>query len=208
LGPDGDSAAEGAGPDALEGCFLNSYITLALRCAAVLAAVLVLLPPAGADVFKRRAKPMEVYPQVPPPAKTPDVGGPAPSDRLFDSRRLEGTGTLLLGDIMNLVRQSSRLADEVTSALRDVKKQASEIVCIGKRMDGGWQYLAGARVQPYICKIGDRWLELGADPVVRGARGETYVALSEVARKNARSVKESNPRWTWTSEKPRAWFLE
>jgi hypothetical protein len=142
------------------------------------------------------------------PAKPPQADtAPAP-DVVFDSRRLEGTGTLLLEEIMGLVRQSPRLMDEVQSALRDINKTAQDITCIGKRIDGRWRYLAGARVQPYICGIGERWLEISADLRVSGARGESYVTVSDVAIKNAKAVKETNPRWTWTNTKPRDWFLE
>ena len=63
-------------------------------------------------------------------------------------------------------------------------------------------------MQPYICRIGERWLEISADLRVNGARGESYVTVSDVAMKNAKAVKETNPRWTWTNTKPRDWFLE
>ncbi len=32
--------------------------------------------------------------------------------------------------------------------------KAQDIICIGRRIDGTWKHLAGARVQPYACKIG------------------------------------------------------
>jgi hypothetical protein len=187
---------------------VRSYVSVALRCTVLLTAFLILLAPAGADVYKRRSKAMDSQPQPPSLSRTPDAATPVPPDRVFDSRRLEGTGTLLLEDIMGLVRQAPRLSDEVASALRESNKASRDIACIGKRIDGGWRYLAGARVQPYICKIGDRWLQIDADPVVRGARGETYVTVSDIAKKNAKAIRESNPRWNWTTTKPREWFLE
>jgi hypothetical protein len=43
---------------------------------------------------------------------------------------------------------------------------------------------------------------------VRGKGGESYAIVSDVAMKNARSTKETNPRWSWTDQKPKDWFLE
>jgi len=133
---------------------------------------------------------------------------PAPTDTLFDSRRLEGTGTLPLYEIMTLVRQAPRLHDEVETALHALNKTPQEITCIGKRVGGRWRHLAGARVQPYTCRIGDQWLEISADLRITGSRGEGYQMDSDVAAENAKEIKETNPRWNWTNEKPPHWFLE
>jgi hypothetical protein len=185
---------------------VNFHVSVALRCTVLLTAFLILPAPADADVYKRRSKAMDGQPQPPSLSKTPQAVTPVPPDRVFDSRRLEGTGSLSLQDIMGLVRQAPRLSDEVASALRESNIVSKDVGCIGKRIDGGWRYLAGARVQPYICKIGDRWLQIDADPVVRGARGETYVTVSEIAKQNAKAIRESNPRWNWTTTKPRDWL--
>ena len=130
------------------------------------------------------------------------------SDTLFDSRRIEAVGTLLLDDIMPLVRQAPRFKDEIGSALRQAKAKAQDVICIGRRIDGSWKHLAGARVQPYVCKIGERWLEITAELRISGARGERYSTVSDIAAQNARTIKETNPRRTWTTIKPRDWLLE
>lgn len=145
-------------------------------------------------------------PKAPQPAPAPPAP-PPPADTLFDSRRIEGVGTLALAEIMRLVRQNQRLRDEVDAALREAAKSADEITCIGKRI-GNWKYLAGARVQPYTCKIGERWLEITADLRVSGAGGEHYSTVSDIAAQNATRVSETNPRWTWTDTKPSNWPLE
>ena len=131
-----------------------------------------------------------------------------PSDTLFDLRSIEAVGTLLLDDIMPLVRQAPRFKDEVGSALRQAKAKAQDVICIGRRIDGSWKHLAGARVQPYACKIGERWLEITAELRISGARGERYSTVSDIAAQNARTIKETNPRWTRTTIKPRDWLLE
>jgi hypothetical protein len=127
---------------------------------------------------------------------------------MFDARGIDGTGTLLLQDIMGLVRQAPRLQSEVDAALRQINKTAAEVTCVGKRIDGRWRYLAGARIQPYACRFGERWLEINAELRVLGRRGESYEKVSEPAMKGARVVRETNPRWNWTTEKPRDWFLD
>ena len=131
-----------------------------------------------------------------------------PSDALFNSRRIEAVGTLLLDDIMPLVRQAPRLKDEVGSALRQANVKAQDVICIGRRIDGTWKHLAGARVQPYVCKIGERWLEITAELRISGARGERYSTVSDIAAQNARTIKETKPHWNWVSIKPRDWLLE
>jgi hypothetical protein len=131
-----------------------------------------------------------------------------PSDTLFDSRSIEAAGTLVLDDIKSLIRQAPRLKDEITSALRNAKTTARDVVCIGRRIDGSWKYLAGARVQPYVCRIGERWLEITAELRISGASGEHYSTVNVLAAQNARYIKETNPRWTWTDIKPRDWLLD
>ena len=145
---------------------------------------------------------------APSAAKAPQPEAAIPPDVLFDSRRIEGAGTLLLDDIMALVGQAPRLRDEVQAALQEINQMPKDITCIGKRIDGRWKYLAGARVQPYVCKIGTRWLELSADLHISGTRGEPYSTVSDIAAQNAKTIKETNPRWTWTTVKPSSWFLE
>jgi hypothetical protein len=142
-----------------------------------------------------------------PLPKPPQPAPPPPVDTLFDSRRVEGVGTLALAEIMPLVRQNPRLRDEVDTALRESGAAADTTTCIGKRV-GNWRYLAGARVQPYTCKIGARWLEITADVRVSGPGGEYYSTVSDIAAQNATRINESNPRWTWTDAKPSNWPLE
>ena len=58
-----------------------------------------------------------------PPAKAPQPAPLPPSDTLFDSRRIEGVGTLSLAEIMRLVQQNPRLRDEVDAAQRESGKE-------------------------------------------------------------------------------------
>lgn len=204
----------------------SSNDSAAARRTALCCAVAALLLSACADTYHRPARQVSHSARKPvthsapkpagiretaaarPPATAPQPAPPPPSDTLFDSRRIEGVGTLLLEDVMPLVRQAPRLRDEVDAALREANKTAQDVICIGKRIDGSWKFLAGARVQPYACKIGERWLEITAELRVSGAGGEHYSTVSDIAAQNARTIKETSPRWTWTTTKPRDWFLE
>jgi hypothetical protein len=213
--------------DALGGCQVaSSKGSAAMRRATLCSAVAGLLLSACADTYHSPAKQVTRSANVSasnsaprssgnrevaaarPPAKAPQPTPAVPSDTLFDSRRIEGVGTLLLDDIMPLVRQAPRLRDEVDAALREANTKAQDVICIGRRIDGGWKHLAGARVQPYACKIGARWVEITAELRISGAGGEHYSTVNDIAAQNARTIKETNPRWTWTTTKPREWFLE
>ena len=191
---------------------MTSRISVALRCSALPAVLVAILAPALANgVDPQRPRTVTGHHDASPsqPGKAgPQGGAPLPSSQRFDSSRLEGSGSMLLEDIMGLVRQSPRLADEVASALRESGRTARDITCIGKRIDGRWRHLAGARVQPYVCRFGERWLEIGADLRIYGARGESYGTVSDVAARNAKVIRETDPRWAWTSARPRQWFLE
>ena len=182
------------------------------RHSSVVLTVAVALLPIRADVHSATAKADDsARVSVKPSATQPTRGlkpQARPSDTLFDSRSIEAAGTLVLDDIKSLIRQAPRLNDEVSSALRNAKTRARDVVCIGRRIDGSWKYLAGARVQPYVCRIGERWLEITAELRISGASGEPYSTVNVLAAQNARFIKETNPRWTWTDIKPRDWLLE
>ena len=176
-----------------------------LRMALSISVLAVLAPARAAPVEESRPSAVRGERRPEQPRNVPDS---APPHRLFDTRQLEGGGTIVLEDIMRLVRQSPRLASEVRAALRTLGQTPKHIVCIGKHLDGRWRYLAGARVEPYVCRFGERWLEIRADLRLQGRRGESYVTASEVTRKNARQIRETNPRWTWTEAKPSEWVLD
>jgi hypothetical protein len=178
--------------------------------AALLGLALSIAPPAppapnAAPATEKPPQSLAGAPTAPPPLGSAE---PARPPRVFDTRQIEGGGTLLLKDIMALVRQSPLLASEVAAALKKLGRTPADTPCVGKHLDGRWRHLAGARVEPYVCRIGERWLEIRADLEVRGRRGETYVTASDITRRNARSVRESNPRWTWRTTRPADWILD
>ena len=186
-------------------------LTIVVRTPALVIAIASPLLSVGADVHSAPTRHVDnarasLNSRAPQPAHKLKHG---PADAPpFDSRRIEAIGTLLLDDIMPLVRQAPRLKDKVGSALRQANVKAQDVICIGRRIDGTWKHLAGTRVQPYVCKIGQRWLEITAEVRISGARGERYSTVSDIAAQNARTIKETKPRWNWVSIKPRDWLLE
>jgi hypothetical protein len=158
---------------------------------------------AGGTPLPVAADPGQLVRRPGPPARSKPADGST-----FDTRQFESVGTMLLADIGRLVRRSPILAGEVKAALRELKKTPNDITCIGRRIDGGWRYLAGARVQPYACQIGKRWLEIQAELRILGRRGEIYTRAGRAAMKNARIIREVRPRWNWTDQRPQDWILD
>ena len=113
-----------------------------------------------------------------------------------------GRGTLLLEDIVGFVGQSPKLMSVIADALPKDKEFAT-VTCVGQRISGAWEGLPGARVSPYACHLGDRWLEIKGEVRIYGPRGELYDLKDPVAVKNAKYISESNPTWAWLEKGPR-----
>ena len=106
---------------------MNSYAFVASRWTTLCVAAVAVLLSACADTVATKSKPAASRQHAaarapdaparrpaaatPSAAKAPQPEAAIPSDVLFDSRRIEGAGTLLLGDIMPLVGQAPRLRD-------------------------------------------------------------------------------------------------
>jgi hypothetical protein len=91
----------------------------------------------------------------------------------FDTTKLGQFGTLGLDEMMSLIDKSPQLKREVTEAVAKTKK-VDEIRCDGMRFPGQWRNLGGERAAPYVCKIGDKWLEVRATVRVTGPAGEVF----------------------------------
>jgi hypothetical protein len=70
------------------------------------------------------------------------------------------------------------------------------------RFPGQWVNLGGERTSPYVCKIGDKWLEVRATVRVTGGPKKSFETITAEAMKNATTVSESNPTWKWTDQEP------
>jgi hypothetical protein len=128
----------------------------------------------------------------------------ASSAMALDTAKLDQWGSLGLEELTSLIDKSSQLKGAVAEALVKINKKADDIRCEGTRFSNRWRHLSGERASPYICNIGDKWLEIRATARVTGRRGRVFETITPEAMKNATDISETNPTWKWTDQDPRA----
>jgi hypothetical protein len=128
----------------------------------------------------------------------------ASSAMAFDSTKLGQGGSLGLDEMMPLIDKSPQLKREVAEAVAKTKLKLDEVRCDGMRFPGPWRNLGGERTAPYVCNIGDKWLEVRATVRVTGRGGKSFETITPDAMKNATTVTETNPTWKWTDQDPSA----
>jgi hypothetical protein len=104
--------------------------------------------------------------------------------------------------MMPLIHKSLQLERELGDAVAKAKVKANEVGCEGKRFPGQWLNLAGGRTAPYVCKIGDKWLEVRATVRVTGRGGKSFERITPEAMKSATDVIQTNPTWKWSDHDP------
>jgi hypothetical protein len=122
--------------------------------------------------------------------------------RAFDTNQLGQRAPLLLTEIVPLIGQSAQLQAEVNAALNELGKLTDDVTCSGNQFPGQWINLAGRRVAPYVCDFTNKWLSINATIIVTGPDGHVYDTGSPAAIESANSIKEMDPIWRWTSNKP------
>jgi hypothetical protein len=120
----------------------------------------------------------------------------------LDTAELGQFGSLSLDEMMPLIDKSLQLKHAVGDAVAKAKMKADEIGCVGRRFPGQWHNLAGERTAPYVCKIGDQWLEVRATVRVSGRGGKSFERITPEAMKSATTVTETNPTWKWSDQDP------
>ena len=120
----------------------------------------------------------------------------------FDTSQLGQGGSLALDEIMPLIGSSKELRAQVNQALAERKKKPAEIFCDGMRFPGQWTQLGSARVSRYSCDFGDKWLQIAATVRLTDRRGRAFETITPEAMKSAATIRETNPRWKWTTEDP------
>jgi len=120
----------------------------------------------------------------------------------LDTTTLGQFGSLSLDEMVPLIDKSLKLKHEVGDAVAKAKMKADEIGCEGRRFPGQWRNLAGARAAPYVCKIGDMWLEVRATVSVTGRGGKSFERITPEAMKSATTVTETDPTWKWSDQDP------
>jgi hypothetical protein len=126
----------------------------------------------------------------------------ASSATALDTTKLGQFGSLGLDEMMPLIDKSRQLKREVTEAVAKTNLKADEIRCDGMRFPGQWRNLSGERTSPYVCNIGDKWLEVRATVRVSSRGGKVFETITPEAMKSATTVGEKNPTWKWTDHYP------
>jgi hypothetical protein len=122
----------------------------------------------------------------------------------FDTTKLGQLGSVALDmdEMLAVIAQSPKLKTEIDQAITAVNKKPGDIMCDGMRFPSAWKELAGVRVSPYRCQIGDKWLKINTKVTITGKRKKVYEAINAKAMREAEDVKETDPTWTWSNEKP------
>jgi hypothetical protein len=127
--------------------------------------------------------------------------GPAPAIA-FDTTKLGQGGSLMLDDLINVIRQAPKLADEIDAAVAASGKTPDRIICDGMRFPGQWDELGGLRVAPYHCQIGHKWLTIRTKVRITNKNGKVFDEITDQARREAVEVKETDPTWSWSDKEP------
>jgi hypothetical protein len=108
-------------------------------------------------------------------------------------------GSLGLDEVLTAVAKAPKLVAEVQAELDKNGLKAADITCIAARHGNQWKYLGGGRAAPYECEIGKRSINIEADRVYFDPRGKLLGDLDKADPKRAKTFKEDNFRWEWTS---------
>jgi len=111
-------------------------------------------------------------------------------------------GDAVLDDLAPTIARAPQLRRDIKDALSQADKKEGEVRCFGMRFPGSWKNLGGARVAPYACDFGARWLLIHAKVRIVDRRGRSFDTITDAAMKHATDVRETRLEWKWTTEDP------
>ena len=120
----------------------------------------------------------------------------------FDTAKIGQWGTLFLDDLAPTIAMTPPLQREIAEGLARIDKKEEAVRCFGMRFPGPWKHLGGARVSPYACDFGARWLLIRAKVRIVDRRGRSFDTITRTAMKRAIDIRETRLDWTWTTEDP------
>jgi hypothetical protein len=108
-------------------------------------------------------------------------------------------GSLPLPEVMDVVKDSRALMQDIRDALGRENLKPDDITCAGDRFGSQWKYLGGSRTLPFTCRIGKRDIVIAGDAelldsknnVIKGGVG------SKSAFSRAHAVRVKNLTWKW-----------
>jgi hypothetical protein len=108
-------------------------------------------------------------------------------------------GSLGLGEVLTAVAKAPKLVAEIQAELDKNNLKAPAITCIAARHGNQWKYLGGGRAAPYECEVGQRSITIQADRVYLDPKGKLLGDLDKADPKRAKTFREDNFRWDWTT---------
>lgn len=108
-------------------------------------------------------------------------------------------GSLGLDEVLTAIAKAPKLVTEIQAELDKNNLKADGITCIAARHGNQWKYLGGGRAAPYECDIGKRSITIEADRVYFDPKGKLLGDLDKADPKRAKTFKEDNFRWDWTT---------
>jgi hypothetical protein len=108
-------------------------------------------------------------------------------------------GSLPLEEVLAAVAKAPKLVAELQAELDKNGLKAADVTCGGARHGNHWKYLGGGRAAPYECEIGKRSIEIEADRIYFDPKGKSLGNVDKADPKRAKTFKEDNFRWSWTT---------
>ena len=108
-------------------------------------------------------------------------------------------GSLSLEEVLTAVAKAPKLVAEIRLELDKSNLKAADVICVAARHGNHWKYLGGGRAAPYECEIGKRSIKIEADRVYFDPSGKLLGNLDKADPKRAKTFKEDNFRWEWTT---------
>lgn len=117
----------------------------------------------------------------------------------FFAASVRAEGSLGLDEVLAAVARAPKLVAEIQAELDKNNLKAPGVTCIAARHGNQWKYLGGGRAAPYECEIGKRSITIEADRVYFDPKGKLLGDLDKADPKRAKTFREDNFRWDWTS---------
>lgn len=108
-------------------------------------------------------------------------------------------GSLGLDEVMTAVAKAPKLVAEIQAELDNNGLKVDAVICTAARHGNQWKYLGGGRAAPYECDIGKRSITIEADRVYFDSKGKLLGDLDKADPKRAKTFREDNFRWDWTT---------
>jgi hypothetical protein len=106
-------------------------------------------------------------------------------------------GSMSLGEVMEQLKDTTKLIDELNAELKAQNLNAADLNCIGARFSGNWTNLGGGHAIPFNCQIGPRTIEIDGELHLYDAAGNELDMGADDTPEKAASFKQLNLTWQW-----------